>query len=434
MNLATSFRYHRIPGILALATCLAALAAEQVRAADAKDRVAAAKALSLPGTILVREGPDKPWHTVPANGALSTNDLIVGAPGAKLESKNGAVGLAFLTDFDDTSPFPIRECAVILHETAGFDLDFTLDRGRADIVNRKEKGMAKVRVHVRDKTFDFTLEETGTRVALELYGRWPRGAHFSVNPKPDQVPVAEMAVLVIKGDVVLDHAGRAFRMNAPPGPALMYWDSVTGADASPRRVDELPKWAKPEEALTPERKARLIKLRELLSGKSIDDGLEKLIQSDDVKERKLALSAMAALDDIPLMAKYMSVTRHPDVLDNGILALRHWIGRGPGQDQKFYQMLIDQGKFTPAHAAVAMDLLHSFSDDELTRPETYEILIADLDHEKPAIRALAHWHLIRLAPAGRKIAYDPLESKEKRAAGIAEWQKLIPSGKLPPKG
>ncbi len=425
--------YSRFVGLFAVIACLATLAAEHVRAADSKDRVATARAISLPGTILVREAPDKRWQTVQAKGDLFSNDLIVGAPGAKLESKNGAVGLAFLTDFDDTSPFPIRECAVILHETAGFDLDFTLDRGRADIINRKEKGMAKVRVHVRDKSVDLTLEEPGTRIALELYGRWPKGVPFHLHPKPDQVPVADLAVLVIKGDVVLDHAGSSFRMTAPPGPALMFWNSATGSDRTPQRLDELPPWAKAEEGLTAERKARLEKLRELLSSKSIDEGLEKLIQSDNVKERKLALSAMAALDDIPLMAKYMSVTKHPDVLDNGILALRHWIGRGPGQDQKLYQMFIDQGKFTPAHAAVAMGLLHSFSDDEIAHPETYEILIADLDHERPAIRALAHWHLIRLAPAGRKIAYDPLETKEKRAAGVAEWQKLIPAGKLPPK-
>jgi hypothetical protein len=426
-------RYSRFVGLFAITACLSAFAAEQVRAADAKDRVAVAKAVSLPGTFIVREGPGKPWHPAFPKPDLYTNDLIVGAPGAKLESKNGAVGMAFLTDFDDNSPFPIRECAVILHDTAGYDLDFTLDRGRADIVNRKDKGMAKVRVQVRDQKFDITLEEPGTRVALELYGRWPKGVAFTTNPKPDHVPVAEMVILVIKGEAVLDHGGRSFRMNAPPGPALMHWDSVNDNDSSPRRLDHLPAWAKVEQGLNAERKARLEKLRELLTAKSPAEGLEKLLESNNEKERKLALSAMAALDEIPLMAKYMSTTKHPDVMDNGILTLRHWIGRGPGQDQKLYQMFIEQGKFTPAHAAVAMGLLHSFSDEQLTQPETYEILIADLDHERPAIRALAHWHLIRLAPAGKKIAYDPLEGKEKRAPGIAEWQKLIPSGKLPPK-
>jgi hypothetical protein len=171
----------------------------------------------------------------------------------------------------------------------------------------------------------------------------------------------------------------------------------------------------------------------LVTAKTIGEGLDKLLESDNTKERKLALSAMAALDDIPRLAKFMATAKHPDVLDNGILTLRHWIGRGPGQDQKLYQMFIDEAKFTPVHAAIAMQLLHSFGDEELARPETYELLIEYLDHERTAIRAFAHWHLVRLAPSGRKIAYNPLDPKDKRAAGIAEWKKLIPPGQLPPK-
>src|SRR5262249_9677197 len=169
-------------------------------------------------------------------------------------------------------------------------------------------------------------------------------------------------------------------------------------DPSPKRLEELPEWAKQEEALTAERKARLEKLRALLTAKSTGEGLDALIESDNEKERKLALSAMAALDDIPRMAKYMATTKHPDVLDNGILTLRHWIGRGPGQDQKLYQMFIEIGKMPPVQAAIAMELLHSFSDEDLAKPETYECLIEYLKHERAALRALAHWHLIRLAP------------------------------------
>src|SRR5262245_22326120 len=116
MNLANLFRYHRSFGLVALSACLAGSVVDRVFSADPKERVAVAKAITLPGTLVVREGPDKPWHPVLPLPDLFTNDLIVGAPGAKLESKNGAVGLAFLTDFDDNSPFPIRECAVILHK------------------------------------------------------------------------------------------------------------------------------------------------------------------------------------------------------------------------------------------------------------------------------------------------------------------------------
>ena len=34
-------------------------------------------------------------------------------------------------------------------------------------------------------------------------------------------------------------------MSAPPGPAFIEWDSVTGMDDSPQRLEELPAWVLP---------------------------------------------------------------------------------------------------------------------------------------------------------------------------------------------
>src|SRR5262249_48114505 len=84
-------------------------------------------------------------------------------------------------------------------------------------------------------------------------------------------------------------------------------------------------------------------------------------------------------------------------------------------------------------AETTVQLLHSFGDDDLDRPETYEMLIDYLDHEKLAVRGLAHWHLIRLVPEGKKFGYNPLDPKKKRDAAVAKWRKLIPHGKMPPK-
>ncbi len=104
----------------------------------------------------------------------------------------------------------------------------------------------------------------------------------------------------------------------------------------------------------------------------------------------------------------------------------------PGQDQKLYRGLIEKRGYKPAEAASVLQLLHSFDDDELAHPELYEVLINYLGNDKLALRGLAHWHLIRLVPAGKKIAYDPHAAKEQRDRAIQEWRKLIPSGKLPP--
>src|ERR1700688_2577299 len=80
------------------------------RAAD--DAKGVAICVTPKGSILRRAKPDAKWQLVEQKEALKAGDLLLGLPGAVLESSNQAVSLTFLTDFGD-SPFPVAECAVI---------------------------------------------------------------------------------------------------------------------------------------------------------------------------------------------------------------------------------------------------------------------------------------------------------------------------------
>ena len=74
-----------------------------------------------------------------------------------------------------------------------------------------------------------------------------------------------------------------------------------------------------------------------------------------------------------------------------------------------------------------------FSPEDATMPETYEVLIDYLAHEKPGIRNLAAWHLVRLVPQGKSIPFQPDGTAEDAAKCVVAWKKLIPSGQLPPR-
>jgi hypothetical protein len=81
-----------------------------------------------------------------------------------------------------------------------------------------------------------------------------------------------------------------------------------------------------------------------------------------------------------------------------------------------------------------MRLLHSLSEEEAARPDTYRTLISHLNHENLIVRGLAYWHLARLAPeGGRSIPYDPAGDAGQRQKAIEQWRQLIPAGKLPPR-
>lgn len=172
--------------------------------------------------------------------------------------------------------------------------------------------------------------------------------------------------------------------------------------------------------------------RNLAATQSLDKAIETFLHADDLLQRHVAMFALGATDNLPGLAQAMRDAKHLDVWDSGVLALRHWIGREPGQDMKLYERLTQNVKMTDIQADTVLQLLHDFSYDTLSRPETYETLIEYLDSDLLAIRGLAHWHLYRLSPEGKKFGYNPLDPKETRQKAIAKWKEFIPAGKLPP--
>ena len=59
-------------------------------------------------------------------------------------------------------------------------------------------------------------------------------------------------------------------------------------------------------------------------------------------------------------------------------------------------------------------------------------MIALLKHSKLPVRELARWHLVRLAPAGKKIDFDAAAPEADRQKAYEQWRALIPEGQLPP--
>jgi hypothetical protein len=113
--------------------------------------------------------------------------------------------------------------------------------------------------------------------------------------------------------------------------------------------------------------------------------------------------------------------------------LRNWLGRGPGQAEKLFAALTDEGKFSRNEAGTILFLLFGPDHKQLSLPAAYDVLIAMLGHDKIAIRELARWHLYRLVPSGKNIPYDAAAPAEARQQAQTRWRELIPMGQLPPK-
>jgi hypothetical protein len=309
-----------------------------------------------------------------------------------------------------------------------------------DVRNVKKSGAARVRIRFHNQTWEATLNEPGTRIALELYGRWPKGVAFTPKPGPKDVPAADLVFLVLEGHVDLMHGAVQHAMSAPPGPALLHWDNMAQEDESPEKLDELPAWANKNES-TSERAQMVRKVIEDFRSEVVKTSLPKAAEafasSEDPTHRALGVIVMAATDDAGGLYKVFTETKYPDTWDRAVVVLRNWLGRGPGQDQFLYRRLIEVRKIPPARAETILQLLHSFGDEELAHPEVYRILVKYLDNEALAIRGLAHWHLVRLVPEGKNIEFNPLAPKEERDKGHDKWEKLVEGmlakGELPRK-
>lgn len=405
-------------------------------------RVVVAKYLSPVGNLLVNEQLSQPWRALGSRADIHSRDLLLAPPGiqAKLETAPRAVELTLWGNLPKLSDFNGLQSAVILHDSRSFDLDFTLRRGRVLVANRKESGPARVWLRIDGAAFQLTLGEPGDTVCLGLYSYWPRGVRFTLAPKPEEVPVRTLNFLAVKGQVDVRARGGQYALSAPPGLASFHWDSVNGSDGAPRQCRQLDSWADPNREPSPNAKPFLEAIAKYMATvkdteprTALFDLLDTIAKGGDRDEARamaeFAVFGLAAINDIERVMQVLDNSRHAAARKAAVIAMRHWIGDEAGRDQLLYQYLIDRLSYPKFQAETVLQLLHSALASE--EPETYELLIAYLRHEKLAIRELAWWHLSRLVPEDILVPYDPASSPTERAKAATSWKELIPSGSLP---
>lgn len=383
------------------------------------------------GSVTARPA-DGPARVLPANPDLPAGELLIVLPGTTVVSANGAVALTCRADPTGSSPVPVLETAFTLGSEPNVDLAVTLDRGRIDLENRKPDGPAVAVVKLHEFAWTITLDKPRSKVAVELAGRRPPGVRF--DPATPPVPPALSAVLVVLyGSASVSDGRNTVGLSAPPGPAQLSWTSTGGSDPKAVKLDRLPAWASPQAERTPEAlgfREAVSKLRNLRADNP-GAAADALLASKVPFEWRVGLVTAAATDDLPKLAKVLSESADPAVWDSGVTVLRHWLGRGPGQDRRLFQFLTQDLKYEPAAAATVIDLLAGFGPAELNRPETYDVLVEYLQHDRPAVRNLAAWHLVRLVPAGKAIPFRPNASKADLVPAYKEWRRLVPLGTLP---
>ena len=406
------------------------------------------KVLSSRGTVLVRdENKGGTYRTIDKGSSVGPGETVLSFHDGVIASANGKVQATLRSDLSGKNPLPVLESAVATRtpSAAGIDLELKLGRGRVDFVNTAKEGKVTVKIVGPFTSSDLVLASPGTRVVVELYGRWLPGSRFAPLPEntkfvPENSPVLRWMVLVLKGEVEIQHPLSSFSLKAPPGNALIQAQTINAERPAPEHLDSLPDWLNedPKDPEVAKTKPALEKLAAALAthGDAVK-AFEEFSQSKDPVERIIAIYGMAAIDELEKMFIIIRSSKQEDVVDEGIIALRHYLGRAPGVDQAFYKFLMshqinNQPVFKPSQAEALIDLVYGFNEEQKAQPTTYSYLLKQLSNKRQAFRGLAIWHLERLVPDGQKIGYDPTDEESARELSIKKWRdKLTELKKLP---
>ena len=405
----------------------AALCGALVAPASAQDKGAPATCAKATGVLMAQTKTG--WRAIRAGDGVPAKTTLVSLFDTTLRSAKGGVEVRMAADLGLRGPLPILESAVMLHKDKEHDLALTPLRGLMVLINVKKEGPATVKLSFHDDNVEVTLKEPGTRLALEVYSRHPPGAPHVDNATADE-PVLHLFMIALAGEAFLRHGEKGLTLHAPPGPAVLVWDSQL-RQPDVQRLEELP----PEVTTMKEKDLKLLEAACAWAKQVPDESMATILKQGAASkvelERNAAVIAMGALDDLPSLLGTLAAAPHADTRAHAVLALRHWLGRAPGQTTKLDAALRKAG-YTEPQAHTVLHLLYGFTQEERREPRTYELLVSFLKHNRPVMRELAHWHLVRLAPAGKSITYDALAPEADRERAYEEWRKLIPAGKLPP--
>jgi hypothetical protein len=384
----------------------------------------APRCVSIKGVLLAKKG-EFLWEALKADAAAPTERMLVSLFESDLHSGNSAVEVRLRGDIGEVGPLPAFESAIHIHDNPKVDLELTLDRGIIVLVNKKKEGPAHVNVRIRGKTLHVTLGEPDAALGIDLYSRHAPGLAAL---KADH-PTFFVFMLNLKGNVHISHNDKSVALSAPPGPAMLRWNSEF-PELDAQHLDKLPDWVTPSPA---EKKSfeEINRIAKSIGANFPHFAFLRMVVSNDPLERKVGLAAVGALGTPAPLFAALQKSQHADARQFSIIVVRNWLGQGPGQIKKLEAALSGFG-LSKTDIESLLHLFLGFDDEERQHPATYQVLVEGLGHSKLLVRELSYWHLVRMAPAGKSITYDPAGTQEQMQAGVRQWRELIPAGKLPP--
>jgi hypothetical protein len=387
-----------------------------------------------PSVLVQRGGESEPWTVLRSGQAVSTAHSLVSLPGYEsLVSLAGGLRLNLwgsLPEFGE----PVQESAIMFNNPApGVAVDLTLERGRVEIDGSRAAAGTRVRLRFLRQVWDVNLRERGSRVCAELWQDDEVSANGEANRSFGLFTRGKVRIRVGREELAF------------AGPARAFWSS-----SEPERVDheELEKppawWGGQRIPATPQAKDALLSLQDW-AVKRLDkapDVIETMVtvarDSSDLTDRLIGLWFLAALGEASHLIEFLEDKdpKNADIRTTAMFALRDWLTRHRQRRAALVRLVQQRRGYARVNAELIVSLLLPCTAAACEKASTYQALIGYLNHDNPAVRALAFHHLYselgdRMPREALEIEYDPTDGPEKRQEAVEKWRKMIPAGKVP---
>jgi hypothetical protein len=417
-------------------------AIDRIPVVDVSNERAEIGQLVSTGSLFITQKNDGDlWLLARPKARVMTHDRWMSLPGSRSEIRfDNGVQLMLWGNLLEFLPFvpPLMESEVTASVPSnGLDADFTLDHGRIAIANAKPNGIARVRLRYRGEVWDLALAER-SEVVVDGFVSHPQGARFNRQTGGDN-PLLQLFLGVTRGKVTVTIRDlNPIDLSAPPGLAVLGWDSKGRLKEPVKLSAPLPQWTPEIPAKGPavEFKAIIDRVFNRLSqpNATVELALTELAQENKPQAQQYAAYSLPAVDVIGPVVDAMDDLLKPYMRAAGVVSLYHWTARSPQNALVLHKLLVEKKNYSQAQAdALVQMTMLSLGPAEVQNPQTYEFLFDQLGDEKLAIREFAFWHLGQLDPEGVKASmYEPTRS-DSRDAAIDRWRKRLKDGKIPPK-
>jgi len=377
--------------------------------------------------LLFRRRETPRWDKAdPTEGRMSTTDTLLALPGFHPELLlEGGVRIQLWGNAPDLLGVPVSESRVTLYVPAqGTDADLTLHSGRIFLSAPKAMRPTLVRVRFLEESWDVTLTDAETEVALDLIGQPSKGPVFQRDIPESPRFIAYLGVVQGTAQV---RSGFETSGDMTVG-AKWKWDSKGGRPALAPKDDKddpagMNRFSKAAPA-TPAAKEMAAAVTEMARRVGFGQGPFDVDFDATIKEPREAISRrvlsawmLAAVDSIGYLIDALEADGAA-ARDAAARALQHWCAQDPSRESDLKQILSTKALFNDSQREVITALVAGSPP-----PESADKLFELLRSDRLAVRELARMHLAKADPTGAKESrYDA--ASDQRTMQAATWERV----------